>query len=174
MPFLSGQLQKTTDSHMEVKDSQKYVLQYGTMNEKPQPKPLPEPNPVTYSAHRRDVLWQITVPIIIGTAVLLLAVIGVILAGSSGTGDISRWADISMIWLLTPNIILAVFVLVILCAFVYVFIYLLRVLPSYTRMAQDFFFRVQTQVRIYSDKAVEPILKIQSFKAGAKAIHKKS
>ncbi len=140
---------------------------------------LPERNPVTHAAHRREVLLQISMPLLIGVLLVLAAIIGVVWAGVVGSPDVngtplvSRWADVSLLWLLIPALIFALIFLILLGSLVYALTMLLSVLPGYARLTQDFFLRVQEKTKLVADKLVEPVLKLHSFRAGARALRKK-
>ena len=54
-----------------------------------EPKELPERNPVTYERHRKEVMWQILVPVLIG-AVIVLAL--AILATTGTDAQVSKGA----------------------------------------------------------------------------------
>jgi hypothetical protein len=134
---------------------------------------VPERNPATHAIHRREVFWQITFPLIIAL-LLILGLVGVVIfAGFQGLGEVSRWADVSLIWLLLPALVVVLVMLLMLSGVVYLITRLLAILPGYARLAQDFFYLVQVRVKSISDKLVEPILKLRSFKAGADALRRK-
>ena len=138
------------------------------MNETPQP----EPNPKTQQAHRREVLLQITLPLVIGVVlVLLLAILTVVTA--TGGGSVAQAADASLIFLIIPLMLFTLIFTIIFGALAYGIIKLNEVLPIYTRQAQDAFKLVRQQVQMGSDKAVEPILKIRSFFASLGALKRK-
>src|SRR3972149_924682 len=61
-----------------------------------------ERNQETQAIHRRQVFWQITLPLVI-LAMIFLALTVVVSLG--GAGYQSRWADISLIWCLCPNLL---------------------------------------------------------------------
>ena len=63
---------------------------------------LPERNPVTHQKHRQEVLRQITLPLLLGLAVLLTLAILVVITGFQGGEQVSIWADISTVWLIMP------------------------------------------------------------------------
>jgi hypothetical protein len=137
----------------------------------PAPKrPLPPPNPVTYANHRRQVFWQIYFPLIIIVSLVLFAGIGVLLASVSGSGSeaISRWGDISLIWLISPMLVLILISFVALCGMVYLLWQILKVLPSYTRQLLEFFLLVQIRVRKASDAAASPFIHTHSFMASVR------
>ena len=132
-----------------------------------EPKELPERNPVTYEHHRKEVMWQILVPVIIGAVgVLALA----ILATTRTDAQVSKGADVSVIWMITPMLIIALIFLVLLGAMIYAMMSLLGILPGYARLVQDYFDALRVQVGIVSDKAVEPILRMESIKASLRAL----
>lgn len=121
-------------------------------------------NPKTHQMHRREVLLQITLPLVIGLVlILLLAVLTVITA--TGGGSVAQAADASLIFLIMPLMIVTVIFMIILGAVAFGITKLNEILPIYTRQAQDALLRVRQAVQSGSDKVVEPILKIQSFLA---------
>jgi hypothetical protein len=119
-------------------------------------------NPLTKLKHRREVLWQITVPLVI--FILIFLAMGV-LAAAGTASQASQLADISLIWLISPTFIFGLITLVVLVALIYGIIRLIVVLPFYS-------FRLYTMLKIYGarlqglgDKAVEPVLRVQAFGA---------
>jgi hypothetical protein len=134
---------------------------------------VPERNPSTYAIHRREVFWQITFPLVIALLLILCMVTGVILAGVKGLGDISRWADISLIWLLIPAIILTLISFIAVIGFIYLVTQLLGILPGYARLGQDYVHLFQVRSKKIANQVVEPFLKLHSFKAGAEALWQK-
>ncbi|MEW5867851.1 MAG: hypothetical protein AB1894_01135 [Chloroflexota bacterium] len=126
------------------------------------PRPLPERNPITHAKHKHEVLWQITVPLGVGVLVL----VGLAIAMGFGSAEQhSRWADISLIWLISPMLIVALLFLVILAGLTYGLIVLIQILPPYARQVQDFFVLLSIQVGKLGDKLVDPVLRIRAFKA---------
>jgi hypothetical protein len=131
------------------------------------PSLLPEPNPVTQARHRHEVLWQITVPVAVAAIVILALAI---LAGVLGTAnDHSRWADVSLIWLVMPVVVFTLIFLILLLAVVYGLVKLIEVLPPYARQLQEFFVLITFQVGKVGDKIVEPILRTRTFTASVRA-----
>jgi hypothetical protein len=130
---------------------------------------LPERNPVTHRAHRREVLLQITIPFGIGLVIILVASVLV----SLGPDDsVSRWGDTSLIWLIIPQLLVCLLFLILMGALAFGVIWLVRTLPRYTRQLQDLFNRIGLQTRKITDTIVEPVLRIRSFRAKLKAISK--
>jgi hypothetical protein len=108
---------------------------------------LPERNLETYQKHRREIFWQITIPLLIGVLIVLVVAVGVTFGSAM---DVSRWADISLIWLILPALLIALVLIVTapgLCPLL-----LIRKLPPFMLRLQDFFQRWEG-VRRVSDKA---------------------
>lgn len=134
-----------------------------------QPSSLPERNPITHQAHRREVLLQITLPFVIGL-VIILAISVVISLGPEDA--VSRWGDASLIWLIIPQLFVCLLFLIFIGALAFGVIWLVRTLPRYARQLQDLFNQIGLRTRKLNDKIVEPVLRIQSFGAKLKAIRK--
>jgi hypothetical protein len=148
------------------------------MNENPVPPPDPQPepprerNPHTERDHKRDVLWQITFPIIVGLSVVLLLAV-LTLTAATGNASIKQAADASLIFLIIPLMIVTILFTVIFAGIAYGLLVANQKLPYSFKQAQDFMYLVRDQVRMGSDKVVEPILRVQSFFAQFDAFKKK-
>ena len=134
------------------------------------PQPLPEPNPATRRAYRRQSFWQITLPFLIALLLLLALAGGTIWAASGGLPEVTRWADVSLIWLISPQLFFYLLNLVILIALAVGLAKLLAVLPRITRLIHEKILLVQREVQKYSNIALEPVLKVKGFKASAEAL----
>ena len=128
------------------------------------PSYLPGPNPQTQASHRREVLWQITIPLILVGALVIAVFVLAIIAGTDGD---SKWADISLIALLFIEMVLSLFVLVVLAVLAYGLLMLNRKVPSYAHLAQNFFKLVSLKVNEISNLLVEPVMRLNGWKAGA-------
>jgi hypothetical protein len=128
-----------------------------------------ERNPVTQAIHRRQVFWQITLPLVI-LAVMFLALIVVV--SLSEAGYQSRWADISAIWCLCPNLFVLLLCVGSLGGMSYGMFRLLRVLPGKLYSLQNLSLKVRDGVQKASDAAVEPVLRVHSYRASQKAFWK--
>ena len=121
-----------------------------------------ERNPKTHAEHRREVFWQITFPLVIGILVLLAAVAVIILSATRPVTDVGRWADVSLIWLILPSLILALILLVLLIGFVYLISSLLRLIPRYAPIVQLYFEAGKNKVSQLSNLSIEPIVRMRS------------
>jgi hypothetical protein len=127
-------------------------------------------NAITYQAHRRQVIWQIYLPIALVILLVILAGILVILAP---TFKVERWADIALILLISTTMISAlVFIILVIFSIIGTRRFLL-IVPYYLFMGQSYAFRLRNRSRDLSDRAVEPILWTNSNIAKFQAIRPK-
>ena len=139
------------------------------MDEKPQ-FVLPERNPQTHAAHRRDVLRQITLPLVIGSLLLVAGMALVIIAAAGANGEVRRWADLSLIWLILPALIFSLLILGLLFGLTYLVSKLLGILPGYARLVQDGYTGLTGKVMHLSDALVLPVLKLKGWSAAARKV----
>jgi hypothetical protein len=132
--------------------------------------PLPDPNPVTRQAHRREVFWQITVPFLVSIILVGLAAFGLY---SGQVAEVERWAHISTILMLLPLFVFSFILLILIIGLIYLVTYLLGVLPPYARMSQDIIHQIGKQLESSADLVVEPLLKAESYLAMLKSLFKK-
>lgn len=131
---------------------------------------IPVRNPVTHAAHRREVLWQITIPLILGVLILLaLAVLTVIVAIQGNSSAVMVWGDISAMWLILPTVFFILILTALFAGLLYLVIRLVNVVPGYARRIQDIFAKVETKVRSISNKAASPVIKVSEAAAAVQA-----
>jgi hypothetical protein len=133
----------------------------------PGPDAAPQRNLATRRKHRKEVLWQITVPLGIG-ALLFLAM--AVMAGTATSAQASLWADISLIWLISPTFIFGLIALVILFALIYITIRLILVLPFYAYRLHQWLVDFGVRIKTIGDKAVAPVLGVQSRMSSLRAL----
>jgi len=131
---------------------------------------LQQRNPITYQAHRRQAFWQIYLPLIVFTILVIATIVLVIIASNE---PVSKWADISLIFVISITMVAFLVVIVGLAFSVVYTRRLLRATPYFFFNAQRFIYLVEIRVKRVSNAAVEPILKINSFFAGAGALRRK-
>jgi hypothetical protein len=121
----------------------------------------------TTRAHRRQFAWQILVPILVVTALILAVAVLV----ASGTGSGSRtWADVSTIWLIAPMLIIALFSVILLGFLIYAIARLLQITPHYTGRIRDFFGLLSGKTRLIADGTAKPFIWFQQAGAIIKSI----
>jgi len=127
-------------------------------------------NPKTQAEHRREVFWQISVPLIIGVLLLLAALVGIIVSAVQPVSDVRRWADVSLVWLILPSLFFALLCLVALAGMVVLVSLVLNKLPPLAAMVQLYFEVAREKVSQVSDRLVEPVIKINGLGAALRYI----
>lgn len=127
-------------------------------------------NLTTRQTHRREAFWQITLPFIIGT--LLLVGLSVVVS-LGAMGEVRTWGNMSIIWLIFLTFLPGLLFLVILIALVYGVNKISQHLPGIAFRAQNKISMIEKQVTRSADKAVEPIMKVEAARAGLKSIFRK-
>lgn len=125
-----------------------------------------ERNLQTEAIHRHEVLWQITIPLVIGVILFMVFFVWAIVAGAEAN---SQAADVAVMWLLLLPILITLLLAIVFGALFYGVWKLMEVLPGYLFQIQNFFLQVRIFVRNYADKSVEPFLKVHSASASHRA-----
>jgi len=112
----------------------------------------------TIKLHRRQFFWQIILPLLVTLALLVTGGVSIAIGGAS---QARLWADISIIWLIIPALILALLGLVLLGFLVYAIARLLKAMPRFTAQVQDIAKKVSTGSRKVADETIKPILWVQ-------------
>jgi hypothetical protein len=123
----------------------------------------PERNPKTQAAHRRDVIWQITLPLLAGVLLILAAVGAIIFSTLQPVTDVGRWASVSLMWLILPALFFSLLFLAVLAGLVYAISFILRLIPRYALLVQLFVERVKNKAGQLLNLSVEPVLRINSI-----------
>jgi hypothetical protein len=139
------------------------------MSETP-PTNQPERNLDTYAVHKQETFRQVILPTVIGLIVIIAMTVAVIYAGFSGNAQLSRWADISLVWVLLPAMMFSLLFLVLLVGLTIGVTKLLYVIPIYTYRLQLLIRNAQTRINKATDLAVEPVLRVNSFLARARTL----
>jgi hypothetical protein len=97
-------------------------------------------------------------------------VVTIIIAVFSQNQQLSKWSDISLIFMISIMLIAFLVTTVILAFIAYYLRQGIKAAPFYLFDAQRFLYLLELRVKSVSNAAVEPILRIQSFFAGARAL----
>ncbi len=116
------------------------------------------PTHASYRKHRRQLAWQIVVPVIVAALLIIAATVLVSMAAAKGTGDIARWAAISTIWLVIPFLFIGLVVLALVIGLAYAVGLGAGFIPPYTRKAQVFVSQVEAGVKRGAAMAYRPTL----------------
>jgi len=125
----------------------------------------------SFQRHRRQRFWQILAPTLLGgLLVLAVAVLMVLSISGIQTGiNVSQGADISLIWIIMPILLIAVFLTIILLAMIYGMSRILGILPVYSRMAQDYVTLVAARIQHGAKKVTAPIVSVKTTRSAMKA-----
>ena len=124
----------------------------------------------TVHAHKRQLAWQILVPFLVVTALIIAAAVLVATGAASAT---RTWADVSIIWLIAPMLTLALLLVVVLGSLIYGIAMLLKVTPKYTAKAQFYVAAAAAGTRKIADGAAKPFVWYQQAGAVIKSIFNK-
>jgi heme/copper-type cytochrome/quinol oxidase subunit 2 len=131
---------------------------------------LQQRNPITYEAHRRQTFWQIYFPLIIFALLVIGTMVLVLLEGREQQ---SQGSDISLIFLISVTLVAFLIVIVV---SIYLIVYLRRLIkasPYFFFNVQRISYTIEMRVKKFSNMVVEPILRLNSFIAGARALRRK-
>jgi hypothetical protein len=121
---------------------------------------LPEPNPVTQAAYKKQVRTEILLPF---GLVLLLTLILVIILTATRTGNTSVWADVAIVFISIPFLILGLLFLAVFIAIVFGLYKVLDYLPSITVQGQDLTLQLKHYALRISDRMADPVITIDSI-----------
>jgi hypothetical protein len=124
-----------------------------------------ERNPKVAAKHRHEVALQITIPVVIGCVLVLALSIIVVFASDAAT---SRWADISLIWLIIPSLLVSFICMAVLAGLVYLTIWVITNLPFLFFRIHSMFLVVQTGVQKTTDRMTAPFIRFGAFKASTR------
>lgn len=127
------------------------------------------PTHFSYLKHRKQVMRQIILPVVLSALVLGGIVVWVSVATFSQGGDVRRWAAISTMWVITPMLFGGLVVLAILGGLIYLMALALNALPYYTGIAQDYVFIARGYIVRGANMIVKPILVLDGWLQSVKA-----
>jgi hypothetical protein len=119
-------------------------------------------NKETRSTFRRQTAWQIYVPLAIVFLILVGMAAGFVL---SGTGTFSTWADISMMLLAIPALVIGIILLVLTGGLVYGVSWLIKALPEPAWQVQQVFSKVAEQVQSAADGIASTFIRVNAIPA---------
>jgi hypothetical protein len=130
------------------------------------PSKLPR-NKSTEAIHQRETLVQIYIPMIAGGLLVLAVCILAIVAGVSGNSAATRvWADVSLVFVILQTLVMLLPVLVLVGGLAAGVWYLVKILPPYMKVAQDYILLFGRKVEQAAQYAVKPVIKTKSAVAG--------
>jgi len=119
---------------------------------------LPKPVHESYQRHRRQLISQILLPMVIAALLFVAMIVLINVATFRSNGDVARWAAISTLWIVIPIMIGSLIFLAVLVGLVYLMKRLLNITPVYTGMAQDLVHKLMIRIRLLADQLVKPVI----------------
>lgn len=130
------------------------------------------PSP-SFQKHRKQVIWQILVPVIAAAVAFLALGLLMVLSPSLSTSRTGHWAAISLIWLISPLVIFALLFLLLNIGLIYLMNKLLKVLPPYLRIGQVYSQVMVLQVKTLCDRLARPFIRWGGRAAGFQTLRSK-
>jgi hypothetical protein len=134
---------------------------------------LPQPVHESYLKHRRQLMWQIILPIVLTSLLIVALIVLINVATFREGGDVARWAAISTIWIVIPIMIAMLIFIVVLGGLVYLMKRLLNITPTYTGLAQDYVYLAVSYIKHATDALVQPVLQLNGILASLIAFFEK-
>jgi uncharacterized membrane protein YhdT len=126
-----------------------------------------ERNPVTRAKHKKQIFWQIQLPIIVVCVLVLIAIIVVLLASAT---QIATWANISIFYMGLMFLVVALVLIAITIIGSYYLYRANRQLPFLTFQGQRFLFILENRTHRISDKIARPFVRFHGLVASGGAI----
>ena len=127
---------------------------------------------MSYLRHRRQSVWQIWIPVGVGSLLILGAAVIMILPVTgvdTGVG-VSHWADASLIWMILPLLFLAIVVTLFLIGLIIMTAKILKLIPQYTVIGQHYAGLISAKVQYWSKRIATPLIVIKSHLASMNAL----
>ena len=118
---------------------------------------LPQPKHYSYQVHRKQVVRQIILPVVLSVMVMIALIVLISFVTFNQGGDVGRWAAISTIWIVISVMVEGILVLSILIGLIYLLGLALGHLPHYSAIAQDYVFKARGYVIRAANMVVKPI-----------------
>jgi hypothetical protein len=118
--------------------------------------------------HRKEVFWQIWLPIGIGAVALLTLGVMAGLSLQVGTESAARWGNIAAMWLILPVFAVGLLSLFLLAGLIFGVVKLTQILPDYSEIVQMYAQRMTRLIKSTANKSVQPIMSIRSNNAALK------
>ncbi len=125
--------------------------------------------------HNKQRFWQVLLPVLLGVVAVLAVTALIILTAARGDpgGQVSVWADTSLIWLTLPGLGFAIVLAVLIAALIFLVARILKIIPTYTAVGQKYAGLMADKTRSLSDKLLTPVIALKANRAGVNRLFKK-
>lgn len=126
---------------------------------------ISQPVHESYKRHRKELVWQIILPVVLTSLLLVALIVLISVATFRDNGDVARWAAISTIWIVAPIMIGLLIFTALLGGLIYLMMKLLNITPTYTSLAQDYVYLAVGYIKRASEAIVQPVLQLNGILA---------
>lgn len=120
--------------------------------------------------HKRQLAWQILIPFLAVTALIIAGAVLVTIGQSSQT---RLWADVSIIWMIAPMLVFGLVLVSLMAILIYGMLKLIRILPRFSSRVQGWMSSLSSGTRKVADGTVKPVLWVSQCRAALKAFFRK-
>ena len=130
---------------------------------------IPQPVHESYLKHRKQLMWQIILPMVFTSLLIVALIVLINIATFNQGGDVARWAAVSTIWIVIPIMFGLLIFLALMVGLVYLMKKLLNVTPTYTGLAQDYVHLGVSYVKRATEAIIKPVLELNGILASINA-----
>jgi hypothetical protein len=123
--------------------------------------------------HRRQMIWQVWVPMIASTVIVLAVAVLAIVGTVQGSSQINHWGNISAIYLIIPILITGLVILALNAGVIFGLGKLYKKMPLWMFILRMRAAQMSVLVLRGSDAVVQPIMSVNSSAARVRALWKK-
>ena len=130
---------------------------------------ISQPVHESYLKHRKQLMWQIILPMVLTSLLIVALIVLINIATFNQGGDVARWAAVSTIWIVIPIMFGLLIFLALMVGLVYLMKKLLNVTPTYTGLAQDYVHLGVSYVKRATEAIIKPVLELNGILASINA-----
>lgn len=118
-----------------------------------------------HEQHKREVIWQIWLPVGLGSIAMLALGLLAALSLQTGADASMRWGHVATIWLILPIFVIGIIFFGFLAGLIFAVVKLTNILPGYAAIVQMYTRIVSQKISTLADKSVQPVIKANSIQA---------
>jgi hypothetical protein len=120
--------------------------------------------------HKRQLAWQVLIPFLVMSLIVIAGAVLVVVGGAPGT---RIWADVAVIWLLAPLMVLALIAVVVLVLAIIGLVKLTQFIPRYTPRVQSVFSATASGARKVANGVVLPFVWFEQARAALRSFFRR-
>ncbi len=125
----------------------------------------PTSRPTPTALHRRQMIWQVWLPLIVSIIIVLAVEALAIVGAANGSPLVDHWGAIAAILIIIPVLVVLLVILGFVGGMAYGVSRLLKPMPGWMLKAQLFMVRVALIVRRAADASTKPVVAASTFSA---------